>query len=116
MLRTQWRPADELTGVIVGSLDELKWKLPKDKKHFGPPYENDDSPPEDVRVYSRDSKLSDWQQNVAYECNKRCKGIVIGPPKIQSYNTIAPLSGKKGVKYTCVRCNSTLHDGVLGWS
>ncbi|MBI4147459.1 hypothetical protein HY494_02295 [Candidatus Woesearchaeota archaeon] len=116
MLRAQWRRQDELTGKRVGSLDELKENLPEDQC-WGRAYENNDTPITETDVYSRDWKSSPaTPQYVAYECNNDCKGIVIGPPTIEAFNTIAPLSGKQGVKYACVRCNASLYEMVIGWS
>ncbi len=115
MLRFDWRRADELTGTVVASLDNLQEKLPKDR-YNGDCYENTDSFMEDVKVYSANKKILNKQEHVAYECKDGCKGIVIGPPEIESYNTIRVLSGRQGVKYSCTKCNSTLYEHTFGWS
>ncbi|MDP3698952.1 MAG: hypothetical protein Q8R47_05180 [Nanoarchaeota archaeon] len=115
MLRTQWRRADEFTGRKVGSLQELQEKLPKER-YNGDCYENEDSPIEDVTVYSANRRILHQQEYVAYECNNSCKGIIIGPPAIKSYDTIEGLSGKKGVRYSCTNCDGRLYDKDIGWS
>lgn len=115
--RTSWRRADTLTGEVVHFSDELKQKLPEDDC-FGPVYESNNSIMENVKVFSRNRKGSTtgMYQNVAYECRGSCNGIVLGPPKIEPFNTIHALAGKQGVRYSCVKCNSTLYEEVIGWS
>lgn len=136
MLRTRWRWEDGLTGKKVKSLDELQKILPETKApgeyHEGVVYKNEENPikgieiylrnsgvgKKGIEIYSRNSGVGKYsrEEHVAYECNERCKGIIVGPPKIESFNTIAFLSGKKGVKYSCAKCNAGLYDHVIGYS
>lgn len=117
-------------GTTTADIERMHWKVPKTKKDLGtrivktfdelkalfPNIKIEVHAVDQFSVFKRNNfayyTYEDeihFTKKMAYYC-PNCKQIVIGAPRIENYDNIAPLAGSKGIRFYCeiTRC-SILH-------
>lgn len=102
-------------GAVVSSLEELKKKLPPTQSQgevfLEHQFKGDGLITKGYDCYSRN--VLDHPVHVAHGCPE-CKKITIGYPRLETFDTISGLAGRKGAYLFCANpeCGARLYEFI----
>jgi len=106
-----WNVPEELSGQVLANEEELRKKVREIKITEPVSTIQEDG----MTVFKVKREVLASPSKIAYAC-PGCKKVVASAPRIETKNTIAPLSGSKSLVYYCVHCETQMAERVIEYS
>jgi hypothetical protein len=107
--RMRWSAPEELEGIVVDSLEDLRAKFPS-AEGFKEAHLKAEGGVGEYGIKRYVMSDGNREISIAYGC-KGCEKIVIGSPDIRKHDSISsshPLSGRRGIDFYCSSCGHYL--------